>query len=103
MKFHDSFYSLPASIQNLIRQLVLKVKPSHVVLFGSRARGDHREHSDFDIALKGIGVDIDTYNQSFIEIQEEPYTLHPVDIVEYEKMDENYRKNIDKEGQIIYG
>lgn len=38
-------------LQEIVRRIVEKVKPTSIYLFGSRARGDHDESSDYDIAL----------------------------------------------------
>ena len=57
MAFVAHFTSLPLStlsIQRLLHLAVEQLDPERVILFGSRARGDHRVNSDFDIAFKGI-------------------------------------------------
>lgn len=41
-------------IYETIAQLALENRASKVVLFGSRARGDHQERSDIDIAVYGM-------------------------------------------------
>jgi predicted nucleotidyltransferase len=43
---------LPGSIQELTRRIIQELAPEEIILFGSRARGAHRENSDFDIAVK---------------------------------------------------
>jgi len=42
---------LPPSIRRLIDYGIQTVAPDRVILFGSRARGDAREDSDFDLAF----------------------------------------------------
>ena len=38
-------------VQRMVRALVQALAPEQVVLFGSRARGDEREDSDFDLLV----------------------------------------------------
>ena len=38
-------------IQDIVRRVVETVQPQRVVLFGSRARGDSRPDSDFDLLV----------------------------------------------------
>ncbi|MGZ6442042.1 MAG: nucleotidyltransferase domain-containing protein, partial [Pseudobdellovibrionaceae bacterium] len=70
--------------------------------FGSRARGDHRDNSDFDIAVKGP-VDQKKWTQLLIEIDEQALSLYPVDLVLYEELGDDYKRNIQAEGKLIYG
>ena len=42
---------LPPSIRQLIDYGIKTVDPDRVILFGSRARGDARENSDYDLAF----------------------------------------------------
>jgi predicted nucleotidyltransferase len=41
----------PASLRELVRQIVMAVRPLKIILFGSRARGDARLDSDYDLAV----------------------------------------------------
>jgi predicted nucleotidyltransferase len=41
----------PASLRELARQIVMAVRPLKIILFGSRARGDARLDSDYDLAV----------------------------------------------------
>lgn len=35
----------------LVRRILAAVRPERIILFGSRARGDHRPDSDFDVLV----------------------------------------------------
>lgn len=72
-----------------------------IIIFGSRARGDYRENSDIDIALKGNLTKIDiALIRDHLDESRIPYTT---DVVEYEKIiDIKFREEIDKEGRILY-
>lgn len=100
--FTKNFTQLPDSIQNLVQYVVEKVHPEQVILFGSRARSDHRENSDFDMAVKG-SVDAGTWTQLQVELDEIAVSLYPVDLVLYEDLGEDYKNNIQAEGKVIYG
>ncbi len=39
------------ALQGLVARLVAKLDPQAIWLFGSRARGDHRPDSDFDLVV----------------------------------------------------
>lgn len=40
-----------AILQQMVKAIVEEVDPEQVILFGSRARGDDREHSDVDLVV----------------------------------------------------
>ncbi|HEY8271663.1 MAG TPA: nucleotidyltransferase domain-containing protein [Pseudobdellovibrionaceae bacterium] len=100
--FTKNFTQLPNSIKDLIQYAIEKVHPEQVVLFGSRARGDHREKSDFDIAMKG-SIAPEAWTQLQVELDEKALSLYSVDLVLYQDLGEDYRKNIQVEGKVIYG
>lgn len=99
--YKSAFSLLPESIQALLRRGVNLVDPATVVLFGSRARGDHRDNSDFDISFRGLARP-EEWSRYQAEAAEEPFTLHKVDLLIYEKVSEDYRRNIDKDGVVLY-
>lgn len=71
-------------------------------LFGSRARGDNTERSDYDIAVYG---DISTSDklQMRSAFREELPTLHKIDLVFVNEIgDAGFLKSIEQEGVIFY-
>jgi uncharacterized protein len=92
---------LPESVMNLIQRGVELLAPESIVLFGSRARGDHRENSDFDIAFKGINRS-DEWTRFTSLYRDEPITLHKVDLIIYESSSPEYRRNIDRDGVVLF-
>lgn len=70
---------------------------SKVVLFGSRARGDHYDKSDIDLAVAGGNI-----TEFSLDVEDETETLLQYDIVDLEKAEEKLIENIRKDGIIIY-
>lgn len=74
-----------------------------VVLFGSRARGDNTERSDYDIAIYG-NVSSSQQGEIRYYCSEVLRTLHKIDLIfvsesTYAKL----KDNIEKEGVVLYG
>lgn len=77
-------------------------KIEKVILFGSRARGDHRIQSDIDLAF--YTADMTHSEQNLIEyrIQEIP-TYLKIDVLFMDRLTKkNLIWNIEKEGVILY-
>lgn len=73
------------------------------VLFGSRARGDHTERSDYDIAVYGDLSHAERSQLRYICDEELP-TLHKIDLIfMQEQSPSKFTENIEKEGIEIYG
>lgn len=101
--YKPAFHSLPDSIQNLLKVVIQRTVPAEVFLFGSRARGDNRPNSDFDIAIRGSSADATTWADLSVALDEAPLTLFQVDLVQFEKMNDAYQHNILNEGRLLYG
>lgn len=70
-----------------------------LVLFGSRARGDHTERSDIDLAVYGMPREKQPF---FWEAAEELDTLLKLDIVHItDGLDRKFLENIEKEGVVL--
>lgn len=71
-------------------------------LFGSRARGDFNERSDYDVAVYGKLNDSDKARLR-ISCTEDLPTLHKIDLIFMEQVtDEKFIQNVKKEGIIFY-
>ncbi len=69
-----------------------------VVLFGSRARGDHRDRSDIDLAVSGGDV-----NAFALDVEVETHTLLPFDVVNLDgSVQRELLESIAREGCVIY-
>ena len=72
------------------------------VLFGSRARGDHTELSDYDIAVYGAPSQAERARLKYACREELP-TLHKIDLLFADEIkNEKLLSNIQKEGVSFY-
>lgn len=72
------------------------------VLFGSRARGDNTERSDYDVAIYG-SLSKSEQNAIRHRFSEELPTLHKIDLVFIQAITPSkFTENIEKEGIEIY-
>ena len=91
-------YNLPERVFREITMFAKKHSIQKVILFGSRARGTHRERSDIDIAV--YGGDFDSF---YWDIKENVQSLLIFDIVEADEyISEELREEIERDGVIIY-
>ena len=77
-------------------------KIERAVLFGSRARGDNNERSDYDVAVFG---DVSAADRSKLRAraEEELPTLHKIDLVFICCVsDPAFLRNVNEEGVIFY-
>lgn len=100
------------AVMEMVVKRVKSVMPvNKVILFGSRARGDTHEDSDFDIC-----VIVDALDESEIKYMQKirrsliGHMLYPMDVLVYSKDNFDYRskhrsfeKAIAEEGVSVYG
>ena len=91
-QFTSEYFKLPNSVQNVVRLIATRAMPSAIILFGSRARGTQRINSDFDLCVLGRQSSVEEWNRLLLLIEDEPISLHSIDILTFEDIDENYRK-----------
>ena len=71
-------------------------------LYGSRARGDHQERSDIDLALLCPSATIQNWSE-VTEIIENADTLLKIDCVRYDELKDNkFKTNINKFKKVLY-
>ena len=93
--------------QEQIFNSVLKIvkdhlNPSHVILFGSRAKGKAQtSSSDFDFAIQGTKAD-HAVKRKVTDAIEKICGLYKVDIVYFDEVDEDFKNIILKTGKVIY-
>ena len=75
----------------------LRDKPIRVILYGSRARGDHRPGSDVDLALSTEGEIDRLLLANLRELLEESTIPYKVDIIDLKHTSEVFQAEIMKE------
>ena len=85
---------------SLISAIGKNYSTEKIILFGSRARGDHKERSDIDLAVYGLSKEDQSLFWSNIE---DLPTLLRFDLVFVDRdTDPNLLENIEKDGVVIY-
>ena len=88
------------SIVNIIQEYPSIDK---VILFGSRAMGNHKSGSDIDLALCGHLLTTDTCFRISAILNEQTLMPYKFDIINYASItSESLREHINHEGQIIF-
>ncbi len=74
-----------------------------IILFGSRARGDHTARSDIDIAIDGPDITDDGWHR-ILDIIEQADTLLAIDCVRLDtfSVTNPLRKSIERDGIVMY-
>ena len=83
--------------------IIAKYLPdARIVLFGSRAKGDARDTSDFDIAVDaGLKISLGVIARIKDEI-DELHTLKSIDIIDLNRVNPKFKTIICKSGVNIY-
>ncbi|MCD8364804.1 MAG: nucleotidyltransferase domain-containing protein [Clostridiales bacterium] len=90
--------NVPGRIQKDIIRFAKDHQLEQVILFGSRARGDHTERSDIDLAVRG--GDFDAF---YWDIKEKAHTLLMFDIIDLNSnVSDDLKEEIERDGVIIY-
>lgn len=89
-------------IESIISILQNYAEVEEAVIFGSRAKGNFKNGSDVDIALKGK-VNIQVINHIAYTLNEETLMPYRFDVVDYHTIrNEVLKEHIDKAGKILY-
>jgi len=89
-------------ILELARRLAEHPAVERVWLFGSRARGDHFERSDIDLAIEAPAMDRSDSLRIKVDIEEDAPTLLCIDLVRMEEAPEHLREQIHNEGIVVH-
>ena len=100
-------------LQRMVRAIVSEVDPEQVILFGSRARGDHRDDSDIDL----IVLEAEPFgprrsrHKELVRLHQALAGFHvPADVLVYSRDDVDYwRDSLNhvlaralREGKVLY-
>ncbi|MCM1578470.1 MAG: nucleotidyltransferase domain-containing protein [Ruminococcus sp.] len=91
-------FNIPDKAYEDIVKFAEKWGTERVILFGSRARGTHRERSDIDIAVSG-----GNFSEFYWDVEDNARTLLCFDIVNTDSgISGELQKEIDRDGRILY-
>jgi predicted nucleotidyltransferase len=93
---------LPVSIRRVVGLGVRAVDPDKVILYGSRARGDARKDSDYDLAFVFPGGRHDRWVRFVVDLDDAAVTLLPVDLLDWNEASGSLREQIGREGIVVY-
>lgn len=78
-------------------------KIEEVVIYGSRAMGNHKKASDIDLAIKGENLTYKEISHIHFVLNKELPIPYFVDVLHYEDLDnEELKKHIDNEGKVFF-
>lgn len=89
------------AIAVMVEQIRRARSVERIILFGSRARGDHDERSDIDLGIACPGASPEEWAAIWNIVDEAP-TLLNVDLVRLEHVDDALRQAIEREGVVLY-
>ncbi|CCQ98330.1 DNA polymerase beta domain protein region [[Clostridium] ultunense Esp] len=98
----------PFGISEKSYQLLLDAFRQHaeveeVILFGSRAKGNHKKGSDIDLAIKGKHCSPELALQLQTYLNEELPIPYMVDVVDYNSLShKELKEHIDRVGKKLY-
>lgn len=93
----DHLPQLPVFLENLILKAKSDLDLQKLVVFGSRARGDHHPKSDYDLCFY-----LESSKGWAKFCSEDIETLLSVDMVSYSEVDPQFKAEIDNTGVSIY-
>jgi len=84
--------------QKILLDIIEKYVPGcSVYLYGSRARGDYKEGSDYDLALDdGKKIDFNQILKIYGDIEEAPIPLF-VDVIDFHSISDAMRQQIEQD------
>lgn len=92
----------PQFIEKIVQEAVRQLDAKRVILFGSRARGDAEQRSDYDIAIEAPDVSDRQWSRFVLDIEEGLDTLLAIDLVRLEEAGSRLCEEIEREGKVIY-
>ena len=88
-------------LREVVKILKTELKPSRIILFGSRAKGKSRKSSDFDLAVdrKRPSFNLERKIEERIEAMS---GLYGVDVVYLNSVDKDFREIVLETGKVVY-
>ncbi len=97
-------------LQEIVRKIVEHLDPVRIYLFGSRARGDHRPDSDYDLAViydgektkRDVHREVDgLFNRLFFSM--DLFVLTSDELERAKHIANTISREIDRTGVVVYG
>lgn len=85
----------------IIDILVDKISPSRIYLFGSRAKGDEKYNSDFDVAFEADDYKFRSYREA-LEALDLALGAYSIDLVDLNECSPEFRELVKEQGKVIY-
>ncbi|QSO47424.1 nucleotidyltransferase domain-containing protein [Alicyclobacillus mengziensis] len=89
-------------ISSLVHILSQVSEIERVILFGSRARGDHEERSDIDLAVDAPNMEIAKWDETCLLMAENSKTLLAIDLIWLQRAPNRLVQRIQSEGVIVF-
>ena len=93
--------TLHAAVPWLVAGLATIPSVERVILFGSRARGDHGQRSDIDLAVEVLRATVADRARMAVLVEDAP-TLLGIDLVCLDEADPGLRASVAREGIVLY-
>lgn len=88
---------------NIIAVLQQNAEVEEAIIFGSRAKGNYRNGSDVDIALKGTALNYETTTDISYTLNEETQMPYYFDVLNYHTIsNKDLTEHIDRSGICFY-
>jgi predicted nucleotidyltransferase len=97
----EDHFNIPESVACALEPLRRCEKIKQVILFGSRAVGDHDQRSDVDLAISGPGLSKGDVALLRDEIERAP-SLFRIAVSHLEKMPATLRERVMEQGIVIH-
>jgi predicted nucleotidyltransferase len=89
-------------LERIVKIIIRTVNPDRIILFGSRAKGDHRKGSDIDIAVDG-GRDLTHRERRKLKEELDKVAgIYTLDLIFLNEVQEEFKKLIEKTGVILW-
>lgn len=99
----DASFGLKNGDLSTIIQILQQYKEiEQAIIFGSRAKGNYKNGSDIDIALKGE-ISLKTFSDCQFILEEEILLPYMFDIIDYNRLtNDKLKEHIDRVGVVFY-
>jgi len=96
------FAMLPDFLQMVILDAERTIGLEELIVFGSRARGDEKPLSDWDLCFKFPQEMLNAWLKFSIDLPEKSETLLGIDAVSWDEASDALKSNIRKDGLIVW-